>query len=568
MLLKCNDFKYVDFDDKLIEFSTTLKAIRKYTNSNEASITFCDSISMNIVQEWLKAHSNFGQLSIKDNDFEKTFFNKIISVKNKNNCIIINLLKIADFLNISFLVDSLLLFISVKLCNFSPSRIHDFLNNKSIQSDHKHKIYFFICEKKFCNNDQIYSKFADHQISNFENYIHKSCKKSLKSCFSEFFYKKLLNISVDRQISLMNFKIFDSINTMFICYEQNENILKFLKITKAKLNLKLNKKLFLKYIDKYLEDAFLAGGCFSSNDANNVFAKKYSDLKNICIENQDFDIFIIDKSMIKFKYFCDKFENFNGFTKSLASDYQLSQSLSINTIKVKLDDKIVNLIFINSEHKNYKNYTVIDTLIHFIFKFDFNLTRIFYSFKLKKTFMYIGLFSIFDYFEEKSCSQIFLKDFSNGVVEKKYSILQEFSYLEGQFKLMKDSLKIVENYINIKKILGEIDTFQSKFDHLANFLKSFPHEIYRKNEQNKINIFCTVSRLIFFIEHRLDRRNLKRFIKYLIKGCYYTENEQELLTKLDFTFEIFFDFFKMAIDPNKEFNIEIYFECLLKYLLS
>ena len=40
--------------------------------------------------------------------------------------------------------------------------------------------------------------------------------------------------------------------------------------------------------------------------------------------------------------------------------------------------------FINADQTK-NNYTDIDFFIHFIFKFDFNLTRIFYSFKLKKT---------------------------------------------------------------------------------------------------------------------------------------------------------------------------------------
>jgi hypothetical protein len=102
MLLKCNDFKTIDFDDKLIQFSSTLKAIQKYQNSNGASIDFCNSTLMNIVQEWLStmAHNNFGESTLKDNI---DFFNKIISVKYKNKFIIIDLLEIADFLLTFFL---------------------------------------------------------------------------------------------------------------------------------------------------------------------------------------------------------------------------------------------------------------------------------------------------------------------------------------------------------------------------------------------------------------------------------------------------------------------------------
>ena len=104
---------------------------------------------MNIVQEWLAAHNNFEQSTLKHNI---AFFNKIISVKYKNKFILIDLLEIADFLNIFILVNPLLIFISIKLCNFSPSRIHNFLNNKSVGSEFKHRIYFHICEQKFYSN--------------------------------------------------------------------------------------------------------------------------------------------------------------------------------------------------------------------------------------------------------------------------------------------------------------------------------------------------------------------------------------------------------------------------------
>jgi hypothetical protein len=223
MLLKCNDDKFVDFNDQLVVYSSTLKALKKYSHTNNITFGFCDSNSIEIIQEWLATRNNFCQLqNFKDKETENTFFTNIISVNNnKKNCIIIKLLKIADFLNISFLVDSLLVFISEQLASFSPSRINDFLNNKFIQYEHKQKIFFFICQNKFCNNDRFCPKFGDQEICNFNNYVHGHCEKSLKTCFSAFFYQKLLSLSLERQISLENFKIFDSLNSIFICYEQN-----------------------------------------------------------------------------------------------------------------------------------------------------------------------------------------------------------------------------------------------------------------------------------------------------------------------------------------------------------
>ena len=363
-----------------------------------------------------------------------------------------------------------------------------------------------------------------------------------------------------------------SIQFLFVT-NKIESILKYFKLTNAKLHLKFNKNLFYKYIDKYLDNAFLAGGCFSSYNSNNIFANKFFELKKICIENQDFDIFMVDKLNVKFQYFCDKFKNFDGFNKTSMSDYQnISANMTINTIKVKLDNTFVNLIFINVfnyNKKTFRGYNDIDTFIHFIFKFDFNLTRIFYSFKLKKTFMYIGLFSLFDSFEEKSCSQKFLKDFENKVVGKSCSTAQQFSNLEYQYKKIKSIIKIVKNYVDIEKILNNTSSFKSKFECLTRLIPCLPAEIYIKHKIDDPirNFVIDHQYIVFDINRSLERRNLKRFFKYLIKGSYIPENQLELFNKLDFFLEVFNDFIKMAIDNKREFDMEIYFECLIKFLL-
>ena len=89
---------------------------------------------------------------------------------------------------------------------------------------------------------------------------------------------------------------------------------------------------------------------------------------------------------------------------------------------------------------------------------------------------------LFDNFEDNSCAQNFLKDKKkNEIFSKTYWFLQNFTYLEKEFKLLKANLQIVKNYINIENILVEIVLFESKFEYLGKLLANFPQEIYNKN---------------------------------------------------------------------------------------
>ena len=85
-------------------------------------------------------------------------------------------------------------------------------------------------------------------------------------------------------ISYDIFRLFYSLNGNFILYEKNQSIESFL-FKKAKLNLDFDKSFILKYFDKYLDHAFIAGGIFSSNNTQHIFSQKYSNLKNLLIKS-------------------------------------------------------------------------------------------------------------------------------------------------------------------------------------------------------------------------------------------------------------------------------------------
>jgi hypothetical protein len=75
-------------------------------------------------------------------------FNLIASKKLKSP-IVIELLKAADFLNISSLINSLVIFISIRLINFSSIRINNYLNLQRILKEIKETIFAYLIEDFF-----------------------------------------------------------------------------------------------------------------------------------------------------------------------------------------------------------------------------------------------------------------------------------------------------------------------------------------------------------------------------------------------------------------------------------
>ena len=110
----------VDFDENLLSFSSTLLAIKKFSNNqNNLNINFCNSNIIKIIQEWLyHRYFRFNNIefneTFKNNNFDKNFFNSIANkYKYNKKSIIIELILVADYLNISSLINSPALFIAI-----------------------------------------------------------------------------------------------------------------------------------------------------------------------------------------------------------------------------------------------------------------------------------------------------------------------------------------------------------------------------------------------------------------------------------------------------------------------
>jgi hypothetical protein len=176
---------------------------------------------------------------------------------------------VADYLNISSLINSLALFIAIRLANFGSVKIKNYLYNKLVPKQIVEKIFFLILNRKFLITNEKFG-YLDESMS--------------KINYNRFFYHKFYTLSNNSMISYDIFRLFYSLNGNFILYEKNQSIESFL-FKKAKLNLDFDKSFILKYFDKYLDHAFIAGGIFSSNNTQHIFSQKYSNLKNLLIKS-------------------------------------------------------------------------------------------------------------------------------------------------------------------------------------------------------------------------------------------------------------------------------------------
>jgi hypothetical protein len=403
MLIKCNDKKIINFDDNMVKFSKTISSIKKYSNDNVISLQFCNSKLLSIINKWLlekstnvsKTHLNIHFSNYK---FDSKFFSTYQS-KNSKTKLVIQLLKVAEFLNIDLLVHSLCVLTSIRFLNFSASKINNYFDINKISLNLKEKIFFMICNRR---------AYLNSVFVNMNNFEFGNSNILFKSYFDSFYSnKKFLNIGLSnhindlKQISLNNrtsydnFKIFDSLNDEYIFFESNEKLLKNIVLPNVSLNLNFKKDVFFKYFDiNHLNDCFLAGGCFSSYLTNTKLlkknnTKKYEKIRKILISKQDYDLFFFGlNDNYVFDYYSYKFANFPNFK---VCDNGGHYGFKFKTIKVELDGFLVNLIFQQDKHER----CLLKCLRLLMKDFDFSLTKIFYSFRLKKTFLMQNLFNFY-----------------------------------------------------------------------------------------------------------------------------------------------------------------------------
>ena len=552
MLIKCNDKKIIDFDDNLVKFSKTISSIKKYSNDNVISLQFCDSKLLSIINNWLLAKSaNMSKkhliLNFSKYKYDSKFFSTYQSKNSKTN-LIIQLLKVADFLNIDLLVHSLSVLTSIRFLNFSAIKINNYFDLNKISLNLKEKIFFMICNRRgylnsvfaninnfdFGNQNILYRSYFDSRYSNM-----KFLNIGLYSYIND-----LKQISLNNRTTYDNFKIFDSLNDEYIFFESNEKLLNYILLPNVSLNLNFKKDVFFKYFDiNHLNDCFLAGGCFSSYLTNTKLSKKYNDLREILISKQDYDLFFFGfNDNYVFNYYSSKFANFPNFK---VCDNGGHYGFKFKTIKVELDGFLVNLIFQQEMHER----CLLKCLKQLMKDFDFSLTKIFYSFRLKKTFLMHNLFNLFktnnkNLLKENDCNFYFKSD------------LEQFIPNLEKFKLIlitnKKNVKSVQKLCDLNFIFNENCTFFRKHSFVVGLIKILDIGDDNRNEFSKFFTFLIT--------------RFGRIFKYAIKGCF---EQDKCLDLICFCVEIFYLFIHQKFTgSNVEILKETFYECICNFYLA
>ena len=462
MKILCKDKKILELDNTFLSFSKTLVAMQKYSNNQIVKFNFCNSYQIKIIQEWI-FHSYFRfqdidqYQSIQCHSFDKNFFNSI--KKDSKNIIIIQLYKLADFLNIKQLVFSLANYIGMRLIDFSPEKINNFLNIKGIRKELKEKIFYIICKRRMIHPFQ---KFSGQKLFCDKKKLHPRINNYFTLTYNNFLDKNLNNLSNESKLSLRYFKVLDSLNGHFLLFEKNESIIKDFRYPKINLNLIFDKKIFYDLFPEYIEDAFLAGGIFSSYSTQNNFFQNLLYFKNHLEINQDYNIYFCDQDFQKYEFYKSKFDINVPYSNNFdQEDYEGCKK----KFKFKYKNYYFNLNFINS-----KKY--LKTIANTFKTYDYDITKIFYSFRVQKTFLYYKLFNIL----KEDCGSLFL-DESNTKMH--YALIESKNTIKKLQKL-KEIVNFLQKYIKISSVHENINSFKSKFLFLADSIKIFPLTILRE----------------------------------------------------------------------------------------
>jgi len=567
MLIKCKDHRIVQFDENLVFFSKTLVVLKKYSIENSVFLQNVNSKTISIIQEWLSHRFYmFSDLEktylFQNHKYDKNFFCFIISkYENIKKPIIIELLKAADFLNISALLNSLILFISVRLINFTSVKINNYLNLKNIPKVIKEKIFFLISKRRFLLNKKFGSQrlMIDEYSERKNKFLHlNGYGKSL----NEFYLSKLDKLSNDNKISYNTFTTFDSLNGHFLFYENNESVLENFIFPKVSLNLKFDKSFFYKYFGDEIRNSFLSGGIFSSYDTKNIFSIKYSKLKEIFTAYQNYDLYFIDYNDIKFEKYLAKFRDYPNTIITRNDDKN-----QFNTIKVNINSYLFNLIFIKKIKCKNVFLIEINDFAKVLSKFDFLLNKIFYAFKVNKTMLNIGLFKNFEYSDQFPSQKGMLL---NNIFLEEY--VQELKSIRLRLFILGSWFELVFANIKLENFFSQNNSFYEKFKLIEKTIKFSPSDLFFQNQNKnflhgKYKSFYTTDIFIFFYKNEFIR-----FLKYLIKGYY---NDENLIFKhFDPLYKIFGKFFEKLCEDfqlslNSEDNLnELFYECMFNFCIN
>jgi hypothetical protein len=315
----------------------------------------------------------------------------------------------------------------------------------------------------------------------------------------------LKKIFPNKYVPLNDFQYFHSLDVrgfLKIDFPPTETCKKLLDLfyySNVQLNLDIST--YIELIAKFLipindiDQCIIAGGIFSkyvpSLDISTCYSKLFNNLKG----NQDIDVFMLDSNNDNFNSYLSKFKLLNMNPSEINHEgYEFS------TFKVLIESKMVNFIFVHRDIMNGTNETILDH----IEKFDFNLTKIFYSYKLKCLFMNKSLFSPF-----LTMNFIINQGFPQELPEDYTLFIGEFIAIKNKC----ESLKLKHKKNNLEKIL----------------------EILNANQEEMID----VNMILTFLNKRYIR-TLKYFFKgYFIEMPNTTDIEHDKIDESNNRYDIF-----------------------------
>jgi hypothetical protein len=294
------------------------------------------------------------------------------------------------------------------------------------------------------------------------------------------------------ELSYDQFKFYDSINSGFINITDNDDCLQKFAYHHVDLNVDISSiilqiKNFINEED--INNCLIAGGIFSKYRKFSYISKHYISLFDIIQDKADVDIFMSDKDKQLFNKYLLLFKN-----KYKLCPFEInSGSYKFNCFKIVLNDLTYNFIFSGSRV----------SILEMILGFDFDLCKIFYSFKLNATFMNVTLFENFHKIKSFRITPRIMKRTHN---------MQDLTHYMPRFK-------------TFKRVI-----LRQRFDFNGFEMKEWINDILFYEVKG-------IPRLKQFID--ID---FVRTLKYYFKG-YYFDNQDDLISqKILFFILIFHDY--------------------------
>jgi hypothetical protein len=314
-----------------------------------------------------------------------------------------------------------------------------------------------------------------------------------------------------RRVSHKEFLFFDSINSDYINITKNNELLKDFAYKDVELNLDI--KSMIDKVSKVilygdLDKCIIAGGAFSKYVFDHELDNKY---RGIFVELQsasDVDIYIQD---------CDK-TLFNKYLLLFMNVYLLKpivineNDYKYNSFKVMIADSfLLNMIFVESKPIRGKKLL---SVFELVVDFDFNLCKIFYSFKLESIFINVALFKTFH-------------------------------------KL--SSYQILNNVANVNYIMRDL----TLYCHIFTGFKEFVNDLKLRcnivsRERWKINILATQRDYVYNLKTFIDTIFL-RTLKYYLKGFFLPAQKESIKLNILYFLNIFHDYLFIKIANNGKF---------------